>query len=161
MFGVERLGSLTTLIWDSTLDGASEIGEGRFDSFPQYCPTLAWAWMPAHSLYGVYLMTTSQIKSTVDFKDYKVWKMKDGIKATLVESDINTTVRLHDGSQKDIKADRYILIEWSPKLSLILEIPETHQKDPAAWVAKMNKAGQVDLRRGWGKVFPQAEQYDF
>ena len=106
-------------------------------------------------------MTTSQIKSTVDFKDYKVWKMKDGIKATLVESDINTTVRLHDGSQKDIKADRYILIEWSPKLSLILEIPETHQKDPAAWVAKMNKAGQVDLRRGWGKVFPQAEQYDF
>ena len=106
-------------------------------------------------------MTTSQIKSTVDFKDYKVWKMKDGIKATLVESDINTTVRLHDGSQKDIKADRYILIEWSPKLSLILEIPETHQKDPAACVAKKNKARQVDLRRGWGKVFPQAEQYDF
>ena len=161
MFGVERLGSLTTLTWDSTLDGASEIGEGRFDSFPQSAQLWPGLGCQHILLHGVYLMTTSQIKSTVDFKDYKVWKMKDGIKATLVESDINTTVRLHDGSQKDIKADRYILIEWSPKLSLILEIPETHKKDPAAWVAKMNKAGQVDLRRGWGKVFPQAEQYDF
>ena len=159
MFGLERLCSLTTLTWDSTLDGASEIGEGRFDSFPQYCPTLAWAWMPAHSLYGVYLMTTSQITSTAT--QFTSWKMKDGIKATLVEEKIDKLVRLHDGSSKIVKADRYVLIEWSPKLSLILEIPETHQKDPAAWVAKMNKAGQVDLRRGWGKVFPQAEQYDF
>ena len=108
-------------------------------------------------------MTTSQITSTVDNKQFNrtSWKFKDGIKATLVEEKIDKLVRLHDGSSKIVKADRYVLIEWSPKLSLILEIPETHQKDPAAWVAKMNKAGQDDLRRGWGKVFPQAEHYDF
>ena len=102
-------------------------------------------------------MTTSQIKSTVDFKDYKVWKMKDGIKATLVESDINTTVRLHDGSQKDIKADRYILIEWSPKLSLILEIPETKANDPAAFVAEINAADEVNTDY-WCRHFPMAKE---
>ena len=101
-------------------------------------------------------MTTSQITSTAT--QFTSWKMKDGIKATLVEENINKQVRLHDGSAKIVKADRYVLIEWSPKLSLILEIPETHQKDPAAWVAKMNKAGQVDLRRGWGKYFPMAKE---
>ena len=106
-------------------------------------------------------MTTSQIKSTVDFKDYKVWKMKDGIKATLVESDINKVVRLHDGSSKIVKADRYVLIEWSPKLSLILEIPENHQEDAAKWVDEMNKVGRVNFLNGWGKFFPQAKQYDF
>ena len=159
MFGVERLGSLTTLTWDSTLDGASEIGEGRFDSFPQYCPTLAWAWMPAHSLYGVYLMTTSQITSTAT--QFTNWKMKDGIKATLVEEKINKQVRLYDGSAKVVKADRYVLIEWSPKLSLILEIPENHQEDAAEWVDEMNKVGRVNFLNGWGKFFPQAKQYDF
>ena len=126
----------------------SEIGEGRFDSFPQYCPTLAWAWMPAHSLYGVYLMTTSQITSTAT--QFTSWKMKDGIKATLVESDIDKVVRLHDGSSKIIKADRYVLIELSPKLSLILEIPENHQEDAAEWVVEMNKVGRVNFLMGWG-----------
>ena len=116
-------------------------------------------------------MTTSQIKSTVkvtklpsaattDFKNITSWKIKEGMQAVLVEQAKPLTIRKLDGTRKQVKA-QYILIEWSKKLSLILEIPETHQKDPAAWVAKMNKAGQVDLRRGWGKVFPQAEQYDF
>ena len=116
-------------------------------------------------------MTTSQLKSTTkvtklsseatkDFSDIKSWKVKEGMKAVLVQEAEPITIRKADGTRKEVK-DQYILLKWSDKLSLILEIPETHQKDPAAWVAKMNKAGQVDLRRGWGKVFPQAEQYDF
>ena len=104
-------------------------------------------------------MTTSQITSTAT--QFTSWKMKDGIKATLVESDINKVVRLHDGSSKIIKADRYVLIEWSPKLSLILEIPENHQEDAAKWVDEMNKVGRVNFLMGWGKFFPQAKQYDF
>jgi len=87
--------------------------------------------------------------------------MKDGIKATLVEEKIDTLVRLHDGSSKIVKADRYVLIEWSPKLSLILEIPENHQEDAAEWVDEMNKVGRVNFLNGWGKFFPQAKQYDF
>ena len=81
-------------------------------------------------------MTTSQITSTAT--QFTNWKMKDGIKATLVEEKINKQVRLHDGSAKIVKADRYVLIQWSPKLSLILEIPENHQEDAAKWVAEMN-----------------------
>jgi hypothetical protein len=115
--------------------------------------------MPAHSLYGVYLMTTSQITSTAT--QFTSWKMKDGIKATLVEEKIDKLVRLHDGSSKIVKADRYVLIEWSPKLSLILEIPENHQEDAAEWVDEMNKVGRVNFLNGWGKYFPQAKQYDF
>ena len=109
--------------------------------------------------WSLILMTTSQITSTAT--QFTSWKMKDGIKATLVESDINKVVRLHDGSSKIVKADRYVLIEWSPKLSLILEIPENHQEDAAKWVDEMNKVGRVNFLNGWGKFFPQAKQYDF
>ena len=109
--------------------------------------------------WSLILMTTSQITSTAT--QFTSWKMKDGIKATLVESDINKVVRLHDGSSKIVKADRYVLIEWSPKLSLILEIPENHQEDAAEWVDEMNKVGRVNFLNGWGKFFPQAKQYDF
>ena len=104
-------------------------------------------------------MTTSHITSTAT--QFTNWKMKDGIKATLVEENINKQVRLHDGSAKIVKADRYVLIEWSPKLSLILEIPENHQEDAAEWVDEMNKVGRVNFLNGWGKFFPQAKQYDF
>ena len=104
-------------------------------------------------------MTTSQITSTAT--QFTNWKMKDGIKATLVEEKINKQVRLHDGSAKIVKADRYVLIQWSPKLSLILEIPENHQEDAAKWVAEMNKVGRVNFLNGWGKYFRQAKQYDF
>ena len=104
-------------------------------------------------------MTTSQITSTAT--QFTNWKMKDGIKATLVEEKINKQVRLYDGSAKVVKADRYVLIEWSPKLSLILEIPENHQEDAAEWVDEMNKVGRVNFLMGWGKFFPQAKQYDF
>ena len=104
-------------------------------------------------------MTTSQITSTATH--FTNWNMKDGITATLVEEKINKQVRLHDGSAKIVKADRYVLIQWSPKLSLILEIPENHQEDAAKWVAEMNKVGRVNFLNGWGKYFPQAKQYDF
>ena len=108
-------------------------------------------------------MTTSQITSTVDNKQFNrtSWKFKDGIKATLVEEKVNRIVRLHDDSEKIFKADRYVLIEWSPKLSLMLEIPENHQEDAAEWVDEINKVGRVNFLRGWGRYFPQAKQYDF
>ena len=119
MFGLERLCSLTTLTWDSTLDGASEIGEGRFDSFPQYCPTLAWAWMPAHSItWSLILMTTSQIKSTTkvtklpsaatEIKEYSpIWKIKEGLQAVLVEQAEPIIIKLSDGTRRQVK-DQYL-----------------------------------------------------
>ena len=115
----------------------TEIGEGRFDSFPQ-CPTLAFVYMPAHYMtWSLISWTTSQITSTAT--QFTSWKMKDGIKATLVEENINKQVRLYDGSAKKIKADRYVLIEWSPKLSLILEIPENHHDYMLPnWVDEIN-----------------------
>ena len=120
---------------------------------------------------GNRVLTKAQLKSTTkvtklpseatETKEYSpIWTKKEGMQAVLVEQAEPINVKRPDGTRGKVK-DQYILLKWSEKLSLILEIPETHQKDPAAWVAKMNKAGQVDLRRGWGKVFPQAEQYDF
>ena len=168
MFGLERLCSLTTLTWDSTLDGASEIGEGRFDSFPQYCPTLAWAWMPAHSItWSLILMTTSQIKSTTklpsaattDFKNITSWKIKEGMQAVLVQQAEPLIIRKLDGTRKQVK-DQYILIEWSPKLSLILEIPETDKHDPAALVDEINADEYITIKR-WGKYFPMAKERRF
>ena len=48
------------------------------------------------------------------------------------------------------------MIEWSKKLSLILEIPETIT-DPVAFVAEINDAGYVDMHK-WGKYFPMAKE---
>ena len=168
MFGLERLCSLTILTWDSTLDGASEIGEGRFDSFPQYCPTLAWAWMPAHSItWSLILMTTSQLKSTTkvtklpseatETKTFSpIWKIKEGMQAVLVEQAEPITIRKADGKRRQVK-DQYILLKWSEKLSLILEIPETDKQDPAALVAEINSAEFINTEF-WGKYFPMAKE---
>ena len=111
-------------------------------------------------------MTTSQIKSTVkvtklpsaatEIKEYSpIWKIKEGLQAVLVEQAKPITIRKLDGTRKQVK-DQYILIEWSPKLSLILEIPETIT-DPVAFVAEINNAGYVDMHK-WGKYFPMAKE---
>ena len=146
----------------------SEIGEGRFDSFPQYCPTLAWAWMPAHSItWSLILMTTSQLKSTTkvtklsseatkDFSDIKSWKVKEGMKAVLVQEAKPITIRKADGTRKEVK-DQYILLKWSEKLSLILEIPETKANDPVAFVNEINADEYITIAR-WGKYFPMAKE---
>ena len=111
-------------------------------------------------------MTTSQIKSTVkvtklpsaattDFKNITSWKIKEGMQAVLVQEAKPITIRKADGTRKEVK-DQYILIKWSEKLSLILEIPET-VTDPVAFVAEMNDAGYVDMHK-WGKYFPMAKE---
>ena len=111
-------------------------------------------------------MTTSQIKSTTkvtklpsaattDFKNITSWKIKEGMQAVLVEQAKPLTIRKLDGTRKQVK-DQYILIEWSKKLSLILEIPET-VTDPVAFVAEIIDAGYVDMHK-WGKYFPMAKE---
>ena len=111
-------------------------------------------------------MTTSQIKSTTkvtkltseatkDFSDIKSWKVKEGMKAVLVQEAEPITIRKADGTRKEVK-DQYILLKWSEKLSLILEIPETIT-DPVAFVAEINNAGYVDMHK-WGKYFPMAKE---
>ena len=109
-------------------------------------------------------MTTSQIKSTTklpsaattDFKNITSWKIKEGMQAVLVQQAEPLIIRKLDGTRKQVK-DQYILIKWSEKLSLILEIPETKANDPAAFVAEINNAGYVDMHK-WGKYFPMAKE---
>ena len=116
--------------------------------------------------WSLFLMTTSQIKSTVkvtklpsaattDFKNITSWKIKEGMQAVLVQQAEPRIIRKLDGTRKQVK-DQYILIEWSKKLSLILEIPET-VTDPVAFVAEINDAGYVDMHK-WGKYFPMAKE---
>ena len=111
-------------------------------------------------------MTTSQLKSTTkvtkltseatkDFSDIKSWKVKEGMQAVLVEQAEPITIRKADGTRKEVK-DQYILIEWSKKLSLILEIPET-VTDPAAFVAEINAADEVNTDY-WCRHFPMAKE---
>ena len=111
-------------------------------------------------------MTTSQLKSTAkvtklpsaatkDFSEITSWKVKEGMKAVLVQEAEPITIRKADGTRKEVK-DQYILLKWSEKLSLILEIPET-VKDPAALVAQINEVGYVDTEK-WGKHFPMAKE---
>ena len=111
-------------------------------------------------------MTTSQLKSTTkvtklsseatkDFSDIKSWKVKEGMKAVLVQEAEPITIRKADGTRKEVK-DQYILIKWSEKLSLIFEIPET-VTDPAALVAEINSDQYITIKR-WGKYFPMAKE---
>ena len=111
-------------------------------------------------------MTTSQLKSTTkvtklsseatkDFSDIKSWKVKEGMKAVLVQEAEPITIRKADGTRKEVK-DQYILLKWSEKLSLIFEIPET-VTDPAALVAEINADEYITIKR-WGKYFPMAKE---
>ena len=111
-------------------------------------------------------MTTSQLKSTVkvtklpsaatEIKEYSpIWTKKEGMQAVLVEQAEPINVKRPDGTRGKVK-DQYILLKWSEKLSLILEIPETIT-DPVAFVAEINNAGYVDMHK-WGKYFPMAKE---
>ena len=108
-------------------------------------------------------MTTSQIKSTTklpsaattDFKNITSWKIKEGMQAVLVQQAEPLIIRKLDGTRKQVK-DQYILIEWSKKLSLILEIPEP-VTDPAAFVAEINAADEVNTDY-WCRHFPMAKE---
>ena len=64
MFGVERLCSLTTLTWDSTLAGASENGEGRFDSFPQFAQL--WPGLGCQHIYYMEFISHDNISTQVN-----------------------------------------------------------------------------------------------
>ena len=112
-------------------------------------------------------MTTSQLKSTTkvtklsseatkDFSDIKSWKVKEGMQAVLVEQAEPITIRKADGTRGKVK-DQYILLKWSEKLSLILEIPETKANDPAAFVAEINAADEVNTDY-WCRHFPMAKE---
>ena len=120
---------------------------------------------------GNRVLTKAQLKSTTkvtklpseatETKTFSpIWKIKEGMQAVLVEQAEPITIRKADGKRREVK-DQYILLKWSDKLSLILEIPEKHQEDAAKWVDEMNKVGRVNFLMGWGKFFPQAKQYDF
>ena len=111
-------------------------------------------------------MTTSQLKSTAkvtklpsettETKEYSpIWKIKEGMQAVLVEQAEPINVKRPDGTRGKVK-DQYILLKWSEKLSLILEIPET-VTDPVAFVAEINDAGYVDMHK-WGKYFQMAKE---
>ena len=112
-------------------------------------------------------MTTSQLKSTTkvtklpsaatEIKQYSpIWTKKEGMQAVLVEQAEPITIRKADGKRRQVK-DQYILLKWSEKLSLILEIPETDKQDPAALVAEINSAEFINTEF-WGKYFPMAKE---
>ena len=117
--------------------------------------------------WSLFLMTTSQIKSTAkvtklpsaatEIKEYSpIWKIKEGLQAVLVEQAEPNIIKLSDGTRKQVK-DQYILLKWSDKLSLILEIPETDKQDPAALVAEINSSEFINTYF-WGKYFPMAKE---
>ena len=117
--------------------------------------------------WSLFLMTTSQIKSTAkvtklpsaatEIKEYSpIWKIKEGLQAVLVEQAEPIIIKLSDGTRKQVK-DQYILLKWSDKLSLILEIPETKANDPAAFVAEINAADEVNTDY-WCRHFPMAKE---
>ena len=115
-------------------------------------------------------MTTSQIKSTAkvtklpsaatEIKEYSpIWTKKEGMQAVLVEQAEPINVKRPDGTRGKVK-DQYILLKWSDKLSLILEIPETDKQDPAALVAEINSSEFINTYF-WGKYFPMAKERRF
>ena len=115
-------------------------------------------------------MTTSQIKSTAKVTKLPsaatetrtfspIWKIKEGMQAVLVEQAEPITIRKADGTRKEVK-DQYILLKWSDKLSLILEIPETDKHNPAALVDEINADEFITIKR-WGKYFPMAKERRF
>ena len=112
-------------------------------------------------------MTTSQIKSTAKVTKLPsaatetrtfspIWKIKEGMQAVLVQEAKPITIRKADGTRKEVK-DQYILLKWSEKLNLILEIPETKANDPVAFVNEINADEYITIKR-WGKYFPMAKE---
>ena len=115
-------------------------------------------------------MTTSQLKSTTkvtklpseatETKTFSpIWKIKEGMQAVLVEQAEPINVKRPDGTRGKVK-DQYILLKWSEKLSLILEIPETDKQDPSALVDEIN-SGEFINTEFWGKYFPMAKERRF
>ena len=115
-------------------------------------------------------MTTSQLKSTTkvtklsseatkDFSDITSWKVKEGMQAVLVQEAKPITIRKADGTRKEVK-DQYILLKWSDKLSLILEIPETDKHDPSVLVDEINADEYITIKY-WGRYFPMAKERRF
>ena len=115
-------------------------------------------------------MTTSQIKSTAKVTKLPsaatetrtfspIWKIKEGMQAVLVQEAEPIIIKKADGTRRQVK-DQYILLKWSDKLSLILEIPETDKQDPAALVAEINSAEFINTEF-WGKYFPMAKERRF
>ena len=112
-------------------------------------------------------MTTSQLKSTAKVTKLPseatetrtfspIWKIKEGMEAVLVEQAEPIIIKLSDGKRRQVK-DQYILLQWSDKLSLILEIPETDKQDPSALVDEINSAEFINTEF-WGKYFPMAKE---
>ena len=115
-------------------------------------------------------MTTSQLKSTTKVTKLPseatetrtfspIWKIKEGMEAVLVEQAEPIIIKLSDGKRRQVK-DQYILLQWSDKLSLILEIPETDKHNPAALVDEINADEFITIKR-WGKYFPMAKERRF
>ena len=112
-------------------------------------------------------MTTSQLKSTAkviklasevtDTRTFSpIWKIKEGMQAVLVQEAKPIIIKKSDGKRRQVK-DQYILLKWSEKLSLILEIPKTKANDPAAFVAEINAANEINTDF-WGRYFPMAKE---
>ena len=112
-------------------------------------------------------MTTSQLKSTTKVTKLPsaatetrtfspIWKIKEGMQAVLIEQAEPIIIKLSDGKRRQVK-DQYILLKWSDKLSLILEIPETDKHNPAALVDEINADEFITIKR-WGKYFPMAKE---
>ena len=112
-------------------------------------------------------MTTSQLKSTTkvtklpsaatETKTFSpIWKIKEGMQAVLVQEAEPIIIKKADGTRRQVK-DQYILLKWSDKLSLILEIPETKANDPVAFVNEINADEYITIAR-WGKYFPMAKE---
>ena len=85
-----------------------------------------------------------------------IWKIKEGMEAVLVKQAEPIIIKLSDGKRRQVK-DQYILLQWSDKLSLILEIPETDKQDPSALVDEIN-SGEFINTYFWGKYFPMAKE---
>ena len=119
---------------------------------------------------GNRVLTKAQLKSTTKVTKLRseatetrtfspIWKIKEGMEAVLVEQAEPIIIKLSDGKRRQVK-DQYILLQWSDKLSLILEIPETDKQDPAALVAEINSAEFINTEF-WGKYFPMAKERRF
>ena len=119
---------------------------------------------------GNRVLTKAQLKSTTKVTKLPseatetrtfspIWKIKEGMEAVLVEQAEPIIIKLSDGKRRQVK-DQYILLQWSDKLSLILEIPETDKQDPSVLVDEIN-SGEFINTEFWGKYFPMAKERRF
>ena len=115
---------------------------------------------------GNRVLTKAQLKSTTKVTKLPseatetrtfspIWKIKEGMEAVLVEQAEPIIIKLSDGKRRQVK-DQYILLQWSDKLSLILEIPETDKQDPSALVDEINSSEFINTYF-WGNYFPMAK----